>query len=142
MDNVTASGNNSIMAQAQVDLYLQEMLAEPFITDERFEELVAPKRDEKTAANTIDWCELPINVIYLVKFLVPVQTNYGTKILLLLTNQQGSEIKVWSPANVSKELKVSIKLSNTIYIKSLGEKTGKTSSGKGKRYFDFEIVYI
>ena len=142
MDNVTASGNNSIMAQAQVDLYLQEMLAEPFITDERFEELVAPRRDEKTAANTIDWCELPINVIYLVKFLVPVQTKYGTKILLLLTNQEGSEIKVWSPANVSKELKVSIKLSNTIYIKSLGEKTGKTASGKGKRYFDFETVCI
>ena len=142
MDNVTASGNNSIMAQAEVDRYLQEMLAEPFITDERFEELVAPKRDEKTAANTIDWCELPINVIYLVKFLVPVQTKYGTKILLLLTNQEGSEINVWSPANVSKELKVSIKLSNTIYIKSLGEKTGKTGSGKGKRYFDFETVCI
>ena len=110
------------MAQAEVDRYLQEMLVEPFITDERFEELVASKRDEKTAANTIDWCELPIDVIYLVKFLVPVQTNYGTKILLVLTNQEGTEFKVWCPTNVSKELKVSIKLSNTIYIKSLGER--------------------
>ena len=128
--------------EAEVDRFLQEMMAEPFITDEMFEELVAPRRDEKTTANTIDWCELPINVIYLVKFLVPVQTNYGTKILLLLTNQEGSEIKVWSPANVSKELKVSIKLSNNIYIKSLGEKIGTTSSGKRKRYFDFETVYI
>ena len=128
------------MAEAEVDRFLQEMMAEPFITDEMFEELVAPKRNEKTTEDTIDWCEIPINVIYLVKFLVPVQTNYGTKILLLLTNQEGAEIKVWSPANVSKELKVSIKLSNTIYIKSLGEKRGKTSSGKGKRYFDFEAV--
>ena len=130
------------MAEAEIERFLQEMMAESFITDEMFEELAASKRNEKTAANTIDRCELPINVIYLVKFLVPVQTNYGTKILLLLTNQEGSEIKVWSPANVSKELKVSIKLSNTIYIKSLGEKTGKTSCGKGKRYFDFETVCI
>ena len=132
------------MAQAEVDRFLQEMMmTEPFITDEMFEELVAPKRKEKTAAeDTIDWCKLPINDIYLVKFLVPVQTNYGTKILLLLTNQEGSEIKVWSPANVCKELKVSIKLSNNIYIKSLGEKIGTTSSGKRKRYFDFETVCI
>ena len=127
--------------QEEVDRFLQEMMAEPFITDEMFEELVAPKRKEKTAEDTIDWCELPINVIYLVKFLVPVQTNYGTKILLMLTNQEGTEIKVWSPANVSKELKVSIKLSNNIYIKSLGEKIGTTSSGKRKRYFDFETAY-
>ena len=55
--------------EAEVDRFLQEMMAEPFITDERFEELVASKQDDKTAANTIDWCELPINVIYLIKFL-------------------------------------------------------------------------
>ena len=47
--------------EAEVDRFLQEMMAEPFITDEMFEELVASKRDKKTTyADAIDWCELPI----------------------------------------------------------------------------------
>ena len=45
-----------------------------FITDEIFEELAAPKRNIEDAIN---WCELPANVIYQVKFVIPVQTKFG-----------------------------------------------------------------
>ena len=126
------------MAQVEIDRVLQEMMM-PFITDEMFEELATPKRNTEDAIN---WCDLPVNVIYQVKFLIPVQTKYGNQVLLVLINKEASEIKVWSPANVSKELKICAKSSNNVYIKPLGEKVGKTSSGRNKRYFDFETVYI
>ena len=104
-----------------------------------FEQLAAPKRNIEDA---IDWCELPLNVIYQVKFLIPVQTKYGNKVLLVLISKEGLEIEVWSPLNVSKELKICKKSNNNTYIKSLGEKVGKTSSGRNKRYFVFETAYI
>ena len=127
MDNVTAT-----------DQFFESCMMTPFITDEIFEQLAAPKRNIEDA---IDWCELPLNVIFQVRFLIPVQTRYGNKVLLVLTSKEGLEIKVWSPLNVSKELKICTKSSNNTYIKSLGEKVGKTSSGRNKRYFDFETVY-
>ena len=128
------------MDSAAFDQFLQDcMTTTSFISDEMFEEIAAPKRNMEDA---IDWCELPINVIYQVKFLIPVQTKFGNQVLLVLISKEGLEIKVWSPANVSKELKICTKSSNNTYIKSLGEKVGKTSSGRNKRYYDFETAYI
>jgi len=107
-----------------------------FITDEMFEELVEQQR--KTFEDVIDWSEVPVNVIYQLKLI----SRNGNRNLLVLIDYQGSEIKVWSPANVTRELKTRTKTNNNTYIKSLGEKLGKTSSGRNKRYYDFEIVSI
>ena len=124
------------MENVEID-HLLDCMTTLFITDEMFEELAAPKRNMEDA---IDWYELPVNIIYQVKFLIPVQTKYGNKSLLVLNDKDGLEIKVWAPVNVSKELKIC--KNNNAYIKSLGEKVGKTSSGKSKRYYDFETVYV
>ena len=123
------------MDSVAFDQFLQDWTS--FISDEMFEEIAAPKRNMEDA---IDWRELPINVIYEVKLLTPVQTKFGNKVLLTLVGKDGLENKVWCPTNVSKELKLCAKSST--YIKSLGEKTGKTSSGRNKRYFDFETANI
>ena len=54
-----------------------------FITDEMFEKLVAPKRNNETATkDVIDWCKLPVNVIYQVKFVIPVRENYADKVIV------------------------------------------------------------
>ena len=128
MDNVTID-----------QLFLDCMESPVFITDEIFEELAAPKRNMEDAIN---WCELPTHVIYQVKFVMPMPTKYGKQVLLVLISKEGSEIKVWAPTNVSKELKICTKSSNNTYIKSLGEKIARTSSGRKKRYYDFETAYI
>ena len=111
-----------------------------FLSDEDFEYLTATKR---VADEAIDWCNLPMNIIYRVHTLVPIQTKWGAHVILELRSREGEEIKVWAPGNVSKDLKSGMKLKGTdAYIKSLGQKETKTSAGIKKRYFDFETVYI
>ena len=111
-----------------------------FLSDEDFEYLAATKR---VADEAIDWCNLPMNMIYRVRALVPIQTKWGAHVILELGSREGEEIKVWAPGNVSKDLKAGMKLKGTdAYIKSLGQKETKTSAGIKKRYFDFETVYI
>ena len=140
MDNVTASSQffeSCTMNSMEMDHFLQSCTMTPiFITDEMFEELVEQQR--KTFEDVIDWSEVPVNVIYQLKLI----SRNGNRNLLVLIDYQGSEIKVWSPANVTRELKTRTKTNNNTYIKSLGEKLGKTSSGRNKRYYDFEIVSI
>ena len=129
------------MDRVAIDQFFQDCMMTPiFITDEMFEELAAPNRNMEDAIN---WCELPINVIYQVKFVMPMPTKYGNQVLLVLISKDGYEIKVWAPANVRKELKICTRSSNNTYIKSLGEKIARTSSsGRNKRYYDFETAYI
>ena len=111
-----------------------------FLSDEDFEYLTATKR---VADEAIDWCNLPMNIIYRVHTLVPIRTKWGAHVILELRSREGEEIKVWAPGNVSKDLISGMKLKGTdAYIKSLGQKETKTSAGIKKRYFDFETVYI
>ena len=113
------------------------MMTPIFITDEMFEELADLQR--KTIEDVIEWSQLPIDVIYQLKL---IDSRNGNRNLLVLIDKEGVEIKVWPPANVTRELKTRTKTNNNTYIKSLGEKLGKTSSGRNKRYYDFEIVSI
>ena len=140
MDNVTASDQlfeAPMMDTVDFDHFLQKCMMTPiFITDEMFEHLVEQQR--KTVEDVIDWSELPVNVIYQLKLI----SKNGNRNLLMLIDNQGLEIKVWSPANVTRELKTYTKTNNNTYIKSLGEMLGKTSSGRNKRYYDFEIASI
>ena len=112
-----------------------------FLSDHDFEYLAATKHVTEEA---IDWCNLPINTVYRVHALVPIQTKWGARVILELRSREGEEIKVWTPGNVSKDLKYGMKLNSTedAYIKSLGQKETKTSAGLKKRYYDFETVYI
>ena len=67
----------------------------------------------------------------------------GAQVILVLRNKNNEEVKVWAPSNVSKELKTGVKLfRRNVYIKSLGQKETKTSTGGKKRYFDFDTVYV
>ena len=129
------------MDSMEMDHFLNNYMMTPiFITNEMFEQLVEQQR--KTFEDIINWSELPINVIYQLKLLLPIDSRNGNRNLLVLIDKEGVEIKVWPPANVTRELKTCTKSNNNTYIKSLGEKLGRTSSGRNKRYYDFEIVSI
>ena len=112
-----------------------------FINDETFEYLAANRRATEEA---LDWFNLPINTIYRIEELIPMQTKWGSHAILELRSRDGSNIKVWAPANVIKELNSGMKVNMAcdVYIKSLGEKKANTSTGVKKRYFDFETVYV
>ena len=129
------------MDNIEINQFFDGLMTPTFISDETFEELTALRRDEED--NVIDWCDLPLDIIYQVKFLIPVRTKYGNKVLLVLKSKEGTEIKVYSPTNVSKELKICMKSAKSAaYIKSMGEKVGRTSSGRRTRYYDFESAYV
>ena len=117
--------------------------ANVFLSDVDFEQLAATRRVTEEA---IDWLNLPIGAIYHVHSILPIKTKWGAQSILVLRNKDGVGIKVWAPVNVSKELKSGIKLNNNnssnVYIKSLGQKETKTSTGGRKRYFDFDAVYV
>ena len=128
------------MDSMEMDQFLQNCMMTPiFITEEMFEQLVEQQR--KTFEDLINWSELPINVIYQLKLLLPIDSRNCDRNLLVLIDKEGVEIKVWPPASVTRELTCA-KTNNNTYIKSLGEKLGKTSSGRNKRYYGFEIVSI
>ena len=112
-----------------------------FLSDENFEQLAAIKRVTEEA---IDWCDLPINTVYCVQTLVPIQAKWGARVILELKNREGSELKVWGPSNICRDLKSGLKLKGVkvAYIKSLGQKETATITGGKKRYYDFETVYI
>ena len=112
-----------------------------FLSDENFEHLAAAKRVSEEA---IDWKDLPMNIVFRVHALVPIQPKWGAQVILELKNREGEEFKVWAPSNVYKDLKSGMKLKGTedVYIKSLGQKEAKTNTGTKKRYYDFETVYL
>ena len=114
-----------------------------FISDSDFAQLVEERRVSEEA---IDWADLPVDIVYFVHSMLPIKTKWGAQVILGLRNKDGGEVKVWTPTNVSKELKTGIKLnsnnSSNVYIKSLGQKETKTSTGGRKRYFDFDAVYL
>ena len=112
-----------------------------FLSDEDFEYLAATKQVSEEA---IDWSDLPVNTVFRVQNLVPIQTKWGSRCILELRSRDGNIVKVWSPTNVTKDHKSGMKLNNTqdAYIKSLGQKETKTITGSKKRYYDFETVYI
>ena len=113
-----------------------------FLSDSDFDQLAVTRR---VAEEAIDWKNLPLNVVYYVHSTLPIKTKWGAQVILVVRNKDGDEIKVWTPSNVSKELKSVIKLNNNnsnVYIKSLGQKEAKTSTGGRKHYFDFDVVYL
>ena len=129
-----------IAENSLMDLFttIDDLGVSSFISDEDFAQLSATKRVTQEA---IDWCDLPLHVVYQVEGIVPL-TKWGAQVILQLKNNAGDEIKVWAPANVSKELKSGTKLYGVnVYIKSLGQKEAKTTTRK-KRYYDFETVYL
>ena len=136
MDYINTFGNN----QPALDLDSPPSFLS-FLSDEDFEYLVATKQVSEKA---IDWSDLPVNTVFRVQNLVPIQTKWGPRCILDLQSRDGNIVKVWSPTNVSKDLKSGMKLNNThdAYIKSLGQKDTKTITGSKKRYYDFETVYI
>ena len=111
-----------------------------FVSDADFEYLAAARN---VAEEAIDWSDLPINIVYRIHAVLPIQTKSGARVILKLRNREGEDIKVWTPANVSKDVKSGIKLNGTdAYIKSLGQKETRTSAGSKRRYFDFQTVFI
>ena len=112
-----------------------------FLSDENFEYMTAAKRESEEA---IDWKDLPVDIVFRVHAIVPIQTKWGAQVILELKDREGVEYKVWTPNNVYKDLKSGMKLhgSGDVYIKSLGQKEAKSSMGTRKRFYDFETVYL
>ena len=112
-----------------------------FLSDENFEYISAAKRASEEA---IDWADLPLHIVFRVHSISPIQTKWGTQSILELKNREGTEFKVWAPNNVDKDLKYGMKLEGCVdvYIKSLGQKETKSSSGVKRRYYDFETVFL
>ena len=111
-----------------------------FLSDTDFDQLAATR---DIAEEAIDWCDLPINVVYRVNEVVPVQTKWGARVIFKLVNREAVDIKVWTPLNVSRDVKSGMKLYGTeAYIKSLGQKEVQTNGGKKRKYFDFQTVFI
>ena len=113
----------------------------PFLSDENFEYISAAKRASEEA---IDWADLPLHTVFRVHSISPIQTKWGMQSILELKNREGLEFKVWAPNNVDKDLKRGMKLEGCVdvYIKSLGQKETKSSSGIKRRYYDFETVFL
>ena len=112
-----------------------------FLSDENFEYMSATKR---TSEEAIDWADLPLHIVFRVHSILPIQTKWGAQAILELKNREGVEFKVWAPSNVHKDLKSGMKVhgSEDVYIKSLGQKATKSSSGGKRRYYDFETVLL
>ena len=113
----------------------------PFLSDENFEYISAAKRASEEA---MDWADLPLHTVFRVHSISPIQTKWGMQSILELKNREGTEFKVWAPNNVDKDLKCGMKLEGCVdvYIKSLGQKETKSSSGIKRRYYDFETVFL
>ena len=126
---------------ASVPQHLDYTAPSSFLSDENFEYMAATKRVSEEA---IDQKDLPVDIIYRVHAIVPIRTKWGAQVLLELKNREGVEFKVWTPNNVYKDLKSGMKLQGSadVYIKSLGQKEAKSSTGVRKRYYDFETVYL
>ena len=118
-----------------------DWISQVFISDIDFGKLAATKRVRE---EPIDWVNFPVGVVYYVHSILPIKTKWGAQVILVLRTKDGGEVKVWPPNSVSKELKTAIKLNNSssVYIKSLGQKETKTSTGGKKRYFDIDAVYL
>lgn len=124
-----------------VDIIVSPSSDLSFLSDEHFEQLVATKRVTEEAIN---WCNLPINIVYCVQTLVPIQANWGARVILELKNREGDQFKVWAPNNICRDVKAGLKLKGVevVYIKPLGQKETTTITGAKKRYYDFETVFI
>ena len=115
------------------------MLTPIFISEDLFEELATPKR---ISENAMDWSELPIDVIYQIKAVMPIHTKYGPQTLLVLNDNAAVETKVWAPKIVTKDLKSGMKTCYNAYIKYLGEQQIRLPNGRMRKFFDFETVYV
>ena len=93
-----------------------------FLSDENFQYMSAAKH---TSEEAIDWTDLPLHIVFRVHLILPIQTK-------------------WAPNNVHKDLKCGMKVygSEDVYIKSLGQKEIRSSSGGKRRYYDFDTVFL
>ena len=113
-----------------------------FLTDAHFECLATVKH---VAEEAIGWSLLPLDTVYNVIKLTPVQTKWGSRYIIEVRDNNENEIKVWCPNNVVRDLKSGLKLNGAdcrTYLKSLGEKETNVAGESKKKYFDFETVYI
>ena len=113
-----------------------------FLSDDDFNYMVAAKNEAEEA---MGWKLLPENVVYRVEKMHPIQTKWGSRCILHLRNIMGEDIKVWTPANVLRDLKTGFKLNGKdciAFIKSLGEKETNVAGESKRKFFDFETVYL
>ena len=62
------------------------------------------------AEEAIGWKVLPLNIVYRVEKISPIQTKWGSRYIVHLKNVIGQDIKVWAPSNVVRYLKSGFKL--------------------------------
>ena len=77
--------NTTTRHYQSVDFIISASNKLPFLSDENFEQLAAIKR---VTEEVIGWCDLPINTVYCVQTLVPIQEKWYARIILELQKQR------------------------------------------------------
>ena len=108
-----------------------------FITDKRFETLVAKTKDADI--KTLKWRDLPLDKIYKIEERKEVIANAAPAMILSLVDREGIHCKIWAPNRLHDRLNT-ISIERSIYIKSKGVKEYKTDAEKW--YYDYEIIEI
>ena len=94
--------------------------------------------NEKTEL-TMQWSELPINIIYKIKHIKEVLFENTATMILDLVDDLGHTWRVWTPQRIYMEL---LRFSDkaNIYIRSLGKKECKMTTGRW--YYDYNLAQI
>ena len=95
--------------------FYKNVTVSEFISDVNFEQLVITESEPEA----MYWKDLPINIVYRLDGIFPIQTKLSKEILLQLSDKDGYVISVWSPSNLKKALK---SVYGTTYTKSLEKK--------------------
>ena len=113
-----------------------------FLTDTDFDWYVSNKHQAEEA---VGWKLLPVNVVFRVDKMTPVNSKWGVRTIIELRDSNGQVYKVWAPSNIVRDLKSGFKLNGKdclAFIKSLGEKETDVIGEVKKKFIDFETVYL
>ena len=106
-----------------------------FIATEDFNALL----NEKAMESTMQWKELPVNVIYKIKHIKEILVDNTASMILDLIDEQEHSSKVWAPQRLCKDL-LRYSGKTNIYVRSLGKKECKTTAGRW--YYDYNLAQV
>ena len=93
----------------------------------------------KAMESTIQWKELPVNVIYKIKQIKEILVDNTATMILDLIDEQEHSLKVWAPQRLYKDL-LRFPDKVNIYVRSLGKKECKMAPGRW--YHDYNLAQV
>ena len=95
--------------------------------------------NEKAMKSTMQWKELPVNVIYKINQIKEVLVDSTATMILDLIDEQGHVLRAWAPQRLYKDLLRFPDKAN-IYVRSLGKKECKMAPGRW--YHDYNLAQL